>query len=277
MGQVTVELKVFVSVKDGLFLVSNRDGNYVKKTKAGVENRYTASNGFEGYIDRIVKHTKQKEVVVNKKQVVIETNYWIVEMHDENQIYYSIWFDERSSTFFGLVNGLASIEQFGYLRLVSSQSMVTIEGKDTYFTHIWVKLLQRGVFMDIPRKFSKDEIPEPEVVYDSKGNPKITNGFPEKDYSKRIEFYAALIPIINEKIMRSNGEYTPYQLTETTDDDDDVSPDLLESVNTTTENKRLTVSSAEFVAPLLNPSEPTKVSREANESLFLEENDDVPF
>ena len=263
MGQVQIAQSKFVSVKKGLFLIQNPQGDFTIQQKDGTKIVYTSTNGFDGYIDAIKSHSKSKEVVVGKKTVTVHTRYWIVEMHDDDGEKFSLWFDEKSNTFFGLINGLASIKDFGYIRLVSSESNLVSDGKTLYFTHIWVKNLNHGVWTDVPRKFTKNDIPEAEIVYDATGNPKFENGFPVKDYTAKIKFFADLIPGIMERIHASNGGFTEYQLTDAAEEEPE------ESYLLTDPNKHT------IQLP------PVETAKKQVESMFPsdddEDNDSIPF
>lgn len=265
MGQFTFTKPYFVKIKDGLFLIEADNGEYLIEDKEkGTSKAYSASNGFGCYLDNIKLHTKTTEKIYKGTAYPITIKSWIVELHDETGAKFEIWFDERSQTFFGLINAFASITNFGYLLLTASKSPVTINGKVIIYTHLWVKNIIDKFPHDVKRKFSKDQIPAPEEELDERGKPRMKEGFPVMDHSKRIQFFADLIPGILQVLSISTGHQgESHQLAH--------KPQVM-----------LSETNHEDYYPDMDQEPPLALSATVNQaekqnSIYLKEHDDVPF
>lgn len=213
MGMVQRDVKTELFCKKGHFLIKNDKGRFsiTNPTNNTVQN-YDASNGFDCYLDNITLFSSTKEEVIpgtDGETQTVETRVWTFDMHDEEGDYYEMKFyvgAERSgSTFFGFINSLASISEFGLLKLTAKASDFKVNGKDDIeFTHIQVVNFVNGMPYPVYHKYKKGEYPDFEIKRDSTGKAILKpGGYTSKDYSKRLQFFENLIPGIVQNIQRS--------------------------------------------------------------------------
>lgn len=218
MGHVHRIVKTELFCNKGHFLTKNEKGEFAITNNKNETTRYDASNGFDVYLDDISLFSTIKEEQIKGTDRVrkVETRIWTFDMHDEDGYYYEMKFfvgaNKSSSTFFGFVNSLLSIEQFGLLKLTSAETEFAPNGKDViHFTHINVVNYVNDRPVQIYHKFKKDEIPEFKICLDAQHEPIVNeNGYTKKDYSAKLKFFENLIPGIVEKI--HNSKYPAAQL-----------------------------------------------------------------
>lgn len=220
MGMVDRQIKTELFCKKGHFLIKDDKGKFViTNTTSNTTTNYIASNGFDCYLDNISLFSSTKEELIQgttDEFQTIETRIWTLDLHDEEGDYYEMKFyvgkDRSSSTFFGLINSLANIQDFGMLKLTANSSDYKVNGKDDIqFTHIKVVNFVNGMPFPVYHKFNQDEIPPFEIAREASGKAIIKpGGYTAKDYSKKLQFFENLIPGIISNIGRS--KYPAAQL-----------------------------------------------------------------
>lgn len=219
MGHQHRIVKIELFCNKGHFLTKNDKGEFAITNNKNEVTRYDASNGFDVYLDDIslFSTTKEEPIQGTDRTRKVETRIWTFDFHDEDGYYYEMKFfvgdNKSSSTFFGFVNALLSIDQFGLLKLTSAETEFAPNGKDNiFFTHINVVNFINGRPVQVYHKFKKDEIPEFKICLDAQGDPIVNqHGYTKKDYSAKLKFFENLIPGIVEKI--HNSRYPTAQLT----------------------------------------------------------------
>lgn len=192
MGMVTRVRSAFLKVKNGLFLISNPNGDYVDTLKDGTQKTYQSSEGFDTYL----KWVKYDDRDTNKFG-----DQWIFEFVDDAGECFTMQLKSNSATAFGFLNRLASIEKFGMLELTASKSTVDIKGSPVVFTHIWVKNVIGKTFTEAKGLYAKENIPQPVPIKDEFGKPIMKDGLPMQSYSAKIKFFREnILPLIQERV-----------------------------------------------------------------------------
>lgn len=201
MGLVTIMRSNYLQLTNGLFFIKDEKGTYERANNDGTKTRGRASNGFQCYLKSVSFETKTK--IVDGREV--KESSWRFELIDDNSECFIMDFRSESSTAFRFLNCLASIKKFGLLELESWQSSKEKNGKPMLFQHINVRsIISKKESVKVEPLFPKTEIPEPEPLKDSDGEPIFKNGYAQLSYKKKIKFFLEkVLPVIQENLKGS--------------------------------------------------------------------------
>ena len=196
MGLITRIRSTFLKVKNGYFLIANDKGGYTDSLKDGTSKQYDAAEGFDGYL---------KSVRYDDKKTNKYGDQWIFDFIDDNGECFTMQLKSSSVTAFGLLNRLASIEEFGELNLNVSSSIVDVHGTNIMFNHIWVKNnLGKNNIVEAKPLFTKEEIPPVVQLEDKHGKPVFKDNKPLMDYTEKIAFFKKnVLPLIQKRVNES--------------------------------------------------------------------------
>lgn len=201
MGLVTIMRSNYLQLTNGLFFIKDEKGTYERANNDGTKTRGHASNGFQCYLKSVSFETKAK--IVDGREV--KESSWRFELIDDNSECFIMDFRSESSTAFRFLNCLASIKKFGLLELESWQSSKEKNGKPMLFQHINVRsIISKKESVKVEPLFPKAEVPDPEPLKDSDGEPIYKNGYAQLSYKKKIKFFLEkVLPVIQENLKGS--------------------------------------------------------------------------
>lgn len=201
MGLVTIMRSNYLQLTNGLFFIKDEKGTYERVNRDGTKTRGHASNGFQCHLKSVEFETKTKTVDGREQK----ESSWRFELIDDNSECFIMDFRSESSTAFRFLNCLASIKKFGLLELESWQSQKEKNGKMMFFQHINVRsIISKKESVKVEPLFPKAEVPEPEPLLDSDGEPIYKNGYQSMSYKKKIKFFIEkVLPVIQENLKGS--------------------------------------------------------------------------